>query len=398
MPLKLLQKSDLASPVVVVAIKCDPIRLKVLFPKAVIVHDGNATGTDTWEQMLALARTGAIRGELGPVALVGFSAGCLRIRKLWLDGARPDALLLCDGTHTSLPPSKEQERAWSEIIADGKEALRLVVITHTFNTYVEQLKSPYSSTVGTLRRIMGEPFEMQRTAYTQRFGGMYVSSWPSKACDDPAHARQLNEALPDMVRQYVGPYMGGLRDAMLGGAAATPTKPPEWLRPELTYGQRMIAWSRAEMDAGVAENPPGSNTGPRIRDYLAGCIRHERRLGLTAGQWCAAAASMAAHVAALHGDHVPTWRASGLEMIQDAIASGRWYDLDDVLHGLYVPSIGDLCVLAPSAGMPSWGRHVTRVVQWSPTGFRTIGGNEGNAWAETARTMTPTVLGFARVD
>lgn len=388
-----VQRSTDARPVVVVAFMCDPKALKALFPRAVILLD-QTPGPETWPQIMAQCEAAHPGGELGPMALLGWSAGCVHIRNLWASGARPEALGLFDGTHTSWPPRPEQDAAWAEMFHDGREAVRLVCVSHIFQTYVESIpvgqKGRASATVTTLRRVLGDPLLMRREPYTQQFGTLYVSSWPSKPVDAAAHSRQLNEALPEMCRQFLAPYLNGMRQAMLRADTIPDGDIPAWLDPALPYGERMVLWSRAEMAAGVVEVPPGSNTGPRIREYLAGCERNGAKLGLSAGAWCAAAAGMAAHEAALPTDTPLPWRAAGLDVIGDLQARDAWHP-----HPTdYVPKVGDLAIFRRVS--PAWGRHVCRVTAWHGGGkFQTIGGNEAGAWRLTERDVAdPLFLGF----
>jgi hypothetical protein len=55
-----------------------------------------------------------------------------------------------------------------------------------------------------------------------------------------------------------------------------------------TIGERALDVAMQELDAGIKEEPPGSNTSPRIKEYLYPCVRGDRniRLGLTASNWC----------------------------------------------------------------------------------------------------------------
>ena len=56
-----------------------------------------------------------------------------------------------------------------------------------------------------------------------------------------------------------------------------------------SLGARVLEVARSQL--GVTEVPFGSNTGREIRGYLAPCVRGGLRVGLTAGEWCAAFAS-----------------------------------------------------------------------------------------------------------
>jgi hypothetical protein len=180
-----------------------------------------------------------------------------------------------------------------------------------------------------------------------------------------------------------------------------------WQNPALTLGERAVEFSLAEMENGVVEEPFGSNTGPRIREYLGGATRtingREVTLGLTAGLWCAAAACFAAEQSALPGDEpIPhAWRVSGIEIERDAKSKGKFYPRLTAMHGEWFAKRGDLCILQRGK-VKDWRRHVCRVIE-PPDGngqYVTIGGNENNAWHITERTVydkhltVPALIGF----
>ena len=385
--MKLVQSCPDPRPIVVIAFMCDPARLKSLFPHA-IIFNGPVDSTP-WPALLSIASAQA-SGPLGPVAALGWSAGGLHLRNLWAAGARPQAIGVFDGTHTSWPPKPEQDAAWSQMFADGRDATRLVCVSHIFQTYTERIPvgkpGRASATVTTLRRVLGWELPERPEPYTTQDGSLYVSSWPSTDCDAVAHSRQLNEALPEMCRQFVAPYLGGMRGAMLRVDDAG--------KPELTYGERMVAWSLAEMAANVGEEPPGSNTGRRIREYLAPCERNGRLLGLRWGAWCAAAACAAARAVARPGDLVLPYRAAGLDMMGDLEAAGRLHPKGSA----YTPKIGDLAFYLRPGG-PAWGRHVTRLKTPVVDGnFDTIAGNEAGRWRVTSRSVAdPLLVAFGEV-
>jgi len=83
-----------------------------------------------------------------------------------------------------------------------------------------------------------------------------------------------------------------------------------------TWGQRLV-W-HALKDVGLTENPPGSNSGPRINEALKFC-------GLSPGQpWCAAIVSLWLHEMGYDGP----WPASRASVASwEQMAAGR---------GLYV--------------------------------------------------------------
>lgn len=157
-----------------------------------------------------------------------------------------------------------------------------------------------------------------------------------------------------------------------------------------TLGERCLDVALAEFDAGVCEEPPGSNTSPRIREYLAPCVRGDRNinLNLVASNWCCAFASWCCHQAVNLHDRAPPhgYRAGVIELIADVLDpharwTGLWKPIAEVRSGLWVPKPGDLAIYDRSdPGRPetSWWRHVNRVVSFEPDAgtFVTIGGNE----------------------
>ncbi len=173
-----------------------------------------------------------------------------------------------------------------------------------------------------------------------------------------------------------------------------------WRDPSKTIGERAVLWSLHEMSHNIHDDAPNSHTGPRIREYLAPCVRCingvETQLHLIAGNWCAASACAAMQASLLPGETAPhVYRASGLELQTDAINK----------HGNIVwvqigpADIGDLLILQrgniidPSS---RWMRHVCRFVTIPDANqrFKTIGGNEGGRWQLTDRHVgDPDILG-----
>jgi hypothetical protein len=155
--------------------------------------------------------------------------------------------------------------------------------------------------------------------------------------------------------------------------------------PRGTIGEQLLAWYMTELRNGVCEVPPGSNTGPRIREYHSVAMRDGRRLGLTKGPWCASMASYG-----LSRLTPPAWfvpRCSGYELEQDAKAAGAWRDKPSV--------VGDICILSRPG--EAWQRHVCCVVDMPDDSghFVTVGGNEGDRVKVTDRNMVDAaVRGF----
>jgi hypothetical protein len=163
-----------------------------------------------------------------------------------------------------------------------------------------------------------------------------------------------------------------------------------------SLGCLALALSRAALEAGVREQPMGSNDGPWLRIYRSGAVRHGRPLVAGPGPWCAYAASWAALTAWHHlGADAPSlphgWRASVAELVEDARASGTWHPAGDG----YIPQPGDLAVFRRGHGDPTRGGegHVGRVERLEGDALTTIDGNHGDAWARVTRPVGE-ALGF----
>jgi len=173
-----------------------------------------------------------------------------------------------------------------------------------------------------------------------------------------------------------------------------PTSAP-WRADVLSIGERALLWSQSELEAGVCENPPGSNTSPRIASYFAPATRNiagvERMLNLKGGHWCAVAACAAMKAVLLPGEVAPhPYRCSGYELQQDAAKVGTWRPKSALKD--WRPAPGDLCILDRGGG---WKRHVCRVVNVAGEMFVTIGGNESDRWSYTDRRFDNSeLLGF----
>lgn len=165
--------------------------------------------------------------------------------------------------------------------------------------------------------------------------------------------------------------------------------------PSLSLAERAVRRSLAELARGAGESPRGSNAGPDVRMYFAGAVRDGKPLKLETGDWCAAAACWAAFVERRPGEMVPhEWRASGIEIEQDATKAGAWRPVEDVRAGRCRPARGDLAIWQRGqAG--GWQRHIARVVEIDGAKFKTVGANEEHAWRLTPRDLAdPNLLGF----
>lgn len=159
-----------------------------------------------------------------------------------------------------------------------------------------------------------------------------------------------------------------------------------------TLGERCLAWCLEEM---AAHAKPSAQ---RIAEYHAVAMRNGHKLGITKGNHCASAQSLALMECLITGDvkpHEP--RAAALELQQDAKTNGRWRSIADVRAGKWSPSPGDLAIYDRSAPGADWQRHVDRVIRVDGQVYENIGANETNsgAWKrEWTPFAHPKLLGF----
>jgi hypothetical protein len=165
------------------------------------------------EELLEFAYRRAELRHVSRLAMIGYSAGCQRVRELRLAGVNAHAYLLADGTHASWPP-EEWQIAWLRELADEARAgTVLVVATHTMQTYTERLPRgrAFASTVTVLRMATGWKLErtgpLDRPAVT-REGALWVYSYASAEADAPAHAAQLSRVLPELSARHLRTWIG----------------------------------------------------------------------------------------------------------------------------------------------------------------------------------------------
>lgn len=362
--------------------------LREALPNAEIV----ATATSDAPLHAAIAAAGEAPDV--PLVLVGYSSGVLYgVRSALVAGVHPRAAVTIDGTHASKPPQGWQLDVWREIGDAARAGERMWVATCCVQRYTEALapgqkgRALATSTVlaqtldlpdlAALRPSAGRlPVYPGPVVHSVHEGDLHVYAYGSTDCDILAHGAQGNRVLPAMLAQHIAP----LYSAGTAGARAVELQGER-------LGERCVAFCLAEMVAGVGETPPGSNTSPRIREYLAPCYRREtgKDLGLTAAEWCAAAqcyaqrACLRAGEAGAHG-----YYASGFELEQSAKAVGTFREPG------YVPRCGDIAVLRRTGSDPKtagWQRHIARVIQVDGGRYETIGGNEGNRWQRTWRRL-----------
>lgn len=233
---------------------------------------------------------------------------------------------------------------------------------------------------------------------------LLVPAAPNYSGHGLLHVQAFDEEPPARARQE---HIGAL---MAWGAGFTAKAIKTWVdrdesapppRAQQTLGERALAIAIGEL--GVSEEPIGSNTGVKVREYLLGCVRGGKPLRLAVAPWCAAfvgwqdaIARLRAQSASDYSEPPCRWRAAVAELVADAREAGAWQPVGD-----YVPAPGDLAVFRRNGQDPTKGGegHVARV-ETSPDvhGFyTTIGGNEDHRVARTKRTVKdPELLGWIR--
>ncbi len=180
----------------------------------------------------------------------------------------------------------------------------------------------------------------------------------------------------------------------------------KWLDPNLSLGERCVAFAENEMANGVAEDAPNSFTSPRLREYFRICTRlvngRETPIGLsfTAGNWCAAGVSFCLHKTLLPGENPPHgYRLGVVEVIADMQRHGTYRFVNQVRQGAYRIKVGDPVFFDrsnPNNPASAWWRHIGRVYSVGPNGdFVCISGNNGGRWRLSKHNISQaTLLGF----
>lgn len=376
-------------------------RIRSAAPDAIIINDTSNVGGYYLTPMglaatLEWGRKAAGALGLGRSILVGFSAGCQALRAHLLAGARPDAIVAVDGTHASTPPHEaSQIKPWKDAASSARLGGPPLVASHT------SIKPPtFLSTRETLELVTG--WSLPRFAEGRRQeGNLVVRSYPG--ADAAAHVDQARNALPRMLAEAI--EMLGRQPASVPppDTSPSPTLVVPWRDPTISLGERCVLWSLRELERGVREVPPGSNRSPDIDAYLDPVEPVYRRgtgerLRLRGVAWCAAACGAAHRACRLDGEATPTMRVSGAEMVEDAMETGTWRLAAEARAG-WTMRIGDVAIYDRSREGAAWMRHVCRVAAFGDDGsFATIGGNEGNRWAMTKRSLADAdLLGFVEL-
>jgi hypothetical protein len=358
-----------------------------LGPTCAIVADVESHGTETMTGLLAWARSHAVIQDVAGYALCGWSNGVQHVRDLMHAGADPVAVVAADGTHASMPPADWQIQIWHDYAEKARARTKMLAASCTQMSYVERIPVGKPGRAMSTRHVLEKATGLELLPSTEAHDGdLHLISSPSPT--EPtleaaaAHRNQVNEVMPRMVRDYLAPWLKGWLKPQR--PSQTPPLPNTHVTNEaLTpLGERCVLWCENEFACAVREDPPGSNTSPRIRDYLAPCMRNGKLLGLRAAAWCAAAQCCAMRECVAPGEAEPhPYRCSGIELETDAQKLGTWRGPK------YTPRRGDIAVLMRTNSDPSkgsWERHVVRVRSVDGDTMTTIAGNEGNGWAVSA--------------
>lgn len=344
----------------------DPEIKQTLGPRPCIIADDSAHGSEAMSGLLAYA-AGARAVEphegFAKIYVVGYSMGMQRVRALLRNGVdsdRIDGVIAIDGTHASLPPEPWQIEVWRDLAERARRDEILFVATHTYQTYVEHLRSPfipYLSTVSALRRALGLDLEHGGPVdapVEHHDHGLHVYSYDSRDIDKLAHALQQTAVLPTMLRRHVYPEVNNLGPV---DEEATPTTPRDpsvaQAPPSILSPFRKAIVDRARGEIGVREKPVN------VVPYAPKTVRAHAWIDVQGQAWCCRFACdivWSSFFASLSGsemaeqaiawsaldrgaDEPPfTLRAAVWELVADALATGTFYDVE---RG-YEPVAGDL--------------------------------------------------------
>lgn len=220
-----------------------------------------------------------------------------------------------------------------------------------------------------LERVWSDP----RVAHVLTGGEKYAAA--TKQADAVLRASRYNTAL-------LSKGAPSAQTQQTSSTSTTSPPSPPGLVGQTDLGLRALKWCEQELAAGVGEEPPGSNAGPRIAQYFASARRRAtgQSLGIDRGDWCAVAQSAALAAVARPDEPGPHgYRAAVWELEDDARESKAWVPAADIRSGQYTLQPGDLVVW--TRGQPgSRLGHVSRV-QTPPDqngDMMTIGGNESD--------------------
>jgi hypothetical protein len=211
MPLDLLRA---APGPLVLAYHAGPTLLPALPPSWAVVADldGRYAGAASAAEVDAARR---LSGARGPLVLVGFSAGCQRVRELWRAGAHPVAVVALDGISGDVPPTAAQMAPWREVCAGARLGELLAILTCTEQVYTSVDLPPGQRFAATLDTCSALWLERSPVAVTRLSperspyidGALRVEVHASARYDAAAHVREVEEHGPRLLREVVVPWV-----------------------------------------------------------------------------------------------------------------------------------------------------------------------------------------------
>lgn len=181
-----------------------------------------------WDKLLQEAADGGWPG--GPVAFIGYAAGCSGLRELLKAGALPDIMVALDGIHgprgqvPALPDTLAPWRSFASLARSGES---LFVITHTYQTYTESLPEGerFPATVNTVRAVTGwrliQGGPADSPVQTSE-GCLFVLSYASSSKDKEVHQMQLTRALPHVLKKHIASWLGQTEETLDGPVSTIP--------------------------------------------------------------------------------------------------------------------------------------------------------------------------------
>ena len=192
----------------------------------------NPYATETWQEILAWAEA-KVGHPLWLAALVGFSAGCQRVRALWLAGAPAFGLVLCDGMHGDDPPKAWQKDFAKGIVAAARAGRCTTVITHSYiHTEPAYTSTRAMAELATGLTLLPEPPEHEIRVHREVPGGSgdgwsgHLAVYSAGGHDKAGHIYQAQHVLPEACRELADLLALDAAPRTDPGGGAPPAPPP----------------------------------------------------------------------------------------------------------------------------------------------------------------------------
>ena len=323
MPLNLMSSGRGAARDLVVVYHCDQSAKSIQSDianasgDAIVVNDTGPAFASYYatpmklEQVKAWACREAGALAIRRVLIAGFSEGCQAPRAHLRAGARPDAVVACDGTHASNPPAAEHIEPWKAMAARARAGEAVFLASHT------QIKPPtYLSTRETLELITG--WHLTEKEASHKEGNLRVYSWPG--ADAAAHIEQCRLALPTMIAEAIDMMDAGpLTDR--SPIVSSPHPPPLLSTADASdYGVQVLQVALEDLN-----RAPREDDGRNRSDFI--WEMYQKPLGLRRDDpYCAAAVtSWMRRASERSGLQSPISGSAGAQTLMAQLkAAGRW--------------------------------------------------------------------------